>query len=66
MDTETRGRVVVITHGIDRELSSADLTVALGGLSAGLKVSNLLAISGVDIAVPMIARSGTRPDHRHP
>ena len=44
-----RELVVVITHGIDHELSSAGLTIALGGMTAGLKVSLFLTSSGVDI-----------------
>ena len=39
----------MITHGIDHELSSAGLTIALGGLTAGLKVSIFLTSAGVDI-----------------
>ncbi|MCR5867384.1 MAG: DsrE family protein [Aquincola tertiaricarbonis] len=49
MSTEPRELVVVITHGIDHELSSAAMTIALGGLTAGLKVSIFLTSSGVDI-----------------
>lgn len=49
MNQETRDLVVVITHGIDHELSSAGLTIALGGITAGLKVSIFLTSSGVDI-----------------
>ena len=46
----TRNLVVMITHGIDHELSSAGLTIACGGITAGLKVSIFLTSSGVDIA----------------
>ncbi len=49
MNTDTRELVVMITHGIDHELSSAALTIALGGMTAGLKVSIFLTSSGVDI-----------------
>lgn len=49
MNAETRDLVVVITQGIDHELSSAAMTIALGGLTAGLKVSIFLTSSGVDI-----------------
>jgi predicted peroxiredoxin len=49
MSAETRDLVIVITHGIDHELSSAALTIALGGMTAGLKVSIFLTSSGVDI-----------------
>jgi predicted peroxiredoxin len=46
---EARELVVVITHGIDHELSSAGMIIALGGMTAGLKVSIFLTSSGVDI-----------------
>jgi predicted peroxiredoxin len=49
MPTETQNLVVLMTHGIDHELSSAGLTIALGGLTSGLKVSLFLTSSGVDI-----------------
>jgi len=46
---EARERVVVLTRGIDHELSSAGMIIALGGMTAGLKVSIFLTSSGVDI-----------------
>jgi predicted peroxiredoxin len=49
MDPNARELVVVITHGIDHELSSAGLVIALGGMTAGLKVSIFLTSSGVDV-----------------
>jgi len=49
MDKETRDLVVVITHGIENELSSAGLIIALGGMTAGLRVSIFLTSAGVDI-----------------
>lgn len=49
MDTEPRNLVVMLTHGIEHELSSAGLTIALGGMTAGLKVSIFLTSAGVDI-----------------
>ncbi|WP_428417940.1 DsrE family protein [Methylibium sp.] len=49
MATEPRDLVVVITNGIDHELSSAGMVIALGGMTAGLKVSIFLTSSGVDI-----------------
>jgi predicted peroxiredoxin len=49
MTEETRNLVVVITHGIDHELSSAGLTIACGGITAGMKVSIFLTSAGVDI-----------------
>jgi len=50
MDGEKRDLVVMITHSIEHELSSAGLTIALGGMTAGLKVSIFLTSAGVDIA----------------
>jgi predicted peroxiredoxin len=49
MNTEDRELVVLITHGIDHELSSAGMVIALGGMTAGLKVAIFLTSSGVDI-----------------
>lgn len=49
MDTQTRELVVVITHGIDHELSSVGVVIALGGITAGMKVSIFLTSAGVDI-----------------
>ena len=41
--------VVLVTHGIDHELSSVALTVARGGMTAGLEVSLFLTSAGVDL-----------------
>lgn len=49
MNSEPRELVVLITHGIDHELSSAAMVIALGGMTAGLKVSIFLTSSGVDL-----------------
>jgi predicted peroxiredoxin len=49
MSAESRDLVVLITHGTDHELSSVALTLALGGMTAGLKVSIFLTSAGVDI-----------------
>ncbi len=49
MDKQTRELVVVITHGIDHELSSVAVVIALGGITAGMKVSIFLTSGGVDI-----------------
>lgn len=46
----TRDLVVLVTHGIDHELSSAAFTIANGGITAGLRVSIFLTSSGVDLA----------------
>jgi predicted peroxiredoxin len=44
-----RNLVVVVTHGIDHELSSVAFTIANGGITAGLKVSVFLTSAGVDV-----------------
>jgi predicted peroxiredoxin len=41
--------VVLVTHGIDCELSSVAFTIANGGLTSGLRVSIFLTSSGVDL-----------------
>ncbi len=50
MSNTSRSLVVVVTHGIDHELSSVALTIANGGMTAGLAVSIFLTSAGVDIA----------------
>ena len=49
MTEHPRDLVVMITHGLDHELSSAGVLIALGGMTAGLRVSIFLVSSGVDI-----------------
>lgn len=49
MSEQTRDLVVVITHGIDHELSSAGVIIALGGMTAELRVSIFLTSAGVDL-----------------
>jgi predicted peroxiredoxin len=44
-----RNLVVLVTHGIDHELSSVAFTIANGGITAGLKVSVFLTSAGVDV-----------------
>ena len=46
---EQRELVVVITHGIDHELSSVGFTIANGGITSGLKVAVFLTSAAVDI-----------------
>src|SRR5579864_7430618 len=50
MPTNARNLVVVVTRGIDHELSSVAFTIANGGLSAGLSVSIFLSSAGIDLA----------------
>ena len=44
-----RDLVVVVTNGIESEKSSVAFVIALGGITAGLKVMIFLTSSGVDI-----------------
>lgn len=62
MSGEKRDLVVVVTHGIDHELSSVALTIANGGLTAGLRVSLFLTSAGVDI----VRRGGADLTHVEP
>jgi predicted peroxiredoxin len=49
MSEISRNLVVVVTHGIDHELSSVAFTIANGGITAGLQVSVFLTSAGVDL-----------------
>ena len=49
MSAPQRHLVVIITHGIEHELSSVGWTIANGGITAGLKVSIFLTSGGVDL-----------------
>ena len=49
MSDTPRDLVVVITRGIDHELSSVALTIACGGITSGLKVYLFLTSSAVDV-----------------
>lgn len=49
MAESQRNLVVVITHGIDHELSSVALTIARGAITAGLKPYLFLTSAGVDL-----------------
>ncbi len=46
----TRELVVLVTQGMDHELSSLALTIAKGGITAGLQVSIFLTSAAVDLA----------------
>lgn len=50
MPESNRNLVVLVTSGIDHELSSVAFTIANGGMTAGLKVSVFLTSAGVDLA----------------
>lgn len=49
MATGTEKLVVLMTKGIDSELSSVAFTIANGGLTAGLKVSIFLTSNAIDL-----------------
>ena len=49
MSETTRDLVVLMTKGIDHELSSVGFTIANGGITAGLKVYVFLTSGAVDL-----------------
>ncbi|MBO0904524.1 DsrE family protein [Jiella sonneratiae] len=49
MSDNAKKLVVLITKGIDSELSSVAFTIANGGLTAGLKVFVFLTSSAIDV-----------------
>ncbi|MGH6897392.1 MAG: DsrE family protein [Geminicoccaceae bacterium] len=49
MPESTRELVVVVTHGIDHELSSVAFTIVNGGITAGLQVAVFLTSAAVDL-----------------
>ena len=49
MAENTRELVVLVTRGMDHELSSVSFTIANGGLTAGLQVSIFLTSAAVDL-----------------
>jgi len=54
--------VILMTKGIDSELSSVAFTIANGGLTAGLKVSVFLTSASVDV----VRRGGQSMTHVPP
>ena len=50
MAESTRELVVLVTAGVDHELSSVAFTIANGGITAGLQVSIFLSSAAVDLA----------------
>lgn len=56
MQTGTEKLVILMTRGIDSELSSVAFTIANGGLTAGLKVSVFLTSTAIDL----VRRGGQR------
>ena len=49
MENNTGNLVVLITHGIDDELSTVGFTIANGAITNGLNVSMFLTSGGVDL-----------------
>ena len=49
MSENGRELLIMISHGIDDELSSVGFTIANGGITSGLKVSVFLTSGGVDL-----------------
>ena len=62
MQTETDKLVILVTKGIDSELSSVAFTIANGGLTAGLKVSMFLTSTAIDL----VRRGGQQLTHVAP
>ena len=54
--------VILMTRGIDSELSSVAFTIACGGLTAGLKVSVFLTSAAVDV----VRKGGQQMTHVPP
>ena len=62
MTSQTEKLIILMTKGIDSELSSVAFTIANGGLSAGLKVYVFLTSAAIDIA----RRGGQQMTHVPP
>jgi predicted peroxiredoxin len=62
MTNTTDKLVVLVTKGIDSELSSVAFTIANGGLTAGLHVSIFLTSAAIDL----VRKGGQRMTHVPP
>jgi predicted peroxiredoxin len=62
MQAGTDKLVILVTKGIDSELSSVAFTIANGGLTAGLKVSMFLTSAAIDL----VRKGGQRLTHVPP
>jgi len=49
MSEETKKLVILVTKGIESELSSVAFTIANGGITAGLQVFMFLTSTGIDL-----------------
>ena len=54
--------VILMTKGIDSELSSVAFTIALGGMTSGLKVSMFLTSAAIDL----VRKGGQKMTHVAP
>lgn len=62
MSNKSEKLVVLVTKGIDSELSSVAFTIANGGLTAGLKVYIFLTSTGIDL----VRKAGQAMTHVSP
>jgi len=62
MASETDKLVILVTRGIDSELSSVAFTIANGGITAGLKVYMFLTSAAIDL----VRRKGQAMTHVPP
>ncbi|PDS77869.1 DsrE family protein [Rhizobium sp. L43] len=62
MQSRSDKLVVLITKGIESELSSVAFTIANGGITAGLQVSVFLTSTGIDL----VRKGGQRMTHVPP
>ncbi|MBX4888812.1 DsrE family protein [Rhizobium bangladeshense] len=62
MQTPSDKLVVLVTKGIDSELSSVAFTIANGGITAGLRVSVFLTSAAIDL----VRKGGQRMTHVPP
>ncbi len=62
MSENGRKLVVMISHGIEDELSSVGFTIANGGITSGLNVSIFLTSGGVDL----VRKGAADMTHVHP
>ena len=62
MQTQIDKLVILVTRGIESELSSVAFTIANGGLTSGLKVSVFLTSTAIDL----VRRGGQQLTHVAP
>ncbi|WP_336056471.1 DsrE family protein [Nitratireductor sp. CH_MIT9313-5] len=62
MSASTEKLVILLTKGIDSELSSVALTIANGGITSGLKVFLFLTSTAIDL----VRRNGQQMTHVPP